>query len=91
MTMQEIETNRDLGLALIGFMDDNPRLQGRKINGYPVFGGQEELSKIVKRYDIKEIIVSFKNNGDTKKKEVRNLCTNIGVEVEVVQMKLMIG
>lgn len=91
MTMREIETNRDLGLFLVGFVDDNPRLHRRKIHGYPVLGGQEDLKEIINRYSIKEIIVSFKKNGGEKKKEIENLCLNMGVELEVGQMRLIIS
>ncbi len=29
---------------LLGFVDDNPELQGKKVNGYPVLGGCESLA-----------------------------------------------
>lgn len=91
MAVKEIETNTGLGLTLVGFIDDNPGMQRRKIQGYPVFGGQKELEKIIKKYSIKEIIVSFKEKGAEKRKEVRNLCLEIGAEVEVRQMRLVIS
>ena len=91
VTMREIETNRDLGLVLVGFIDDNSRKHRRKIMGYPVFGGQEGLEEIIKKYNVQEIIVSFKLNGEEKRKEVKNLCRSLGLEVEVTQMRLVIG
>jgi UDP-GlcNAc:undecaprenyl-phosphate GlcNAc-1-phosphate transferase len=91
MAMREIETNRDLGLALVGFIDDNPRKQKGRIMGYPVFGGQEELDRIIKKHNIQEIIVSFKENGEERRKEVKNICRKLGVEVEVKQMRLVIS
>jgi UDP-GlcNAc:undecaprenyl-phosphate GlcNAc-1-phosphate transferase len=91
MAMREIETNRDLGLALIGFMDDNPRVHGRKIQGYSVFGGKERLEEIIGKYDIKEIIVSFKQKGTEKKREIQEICLKMGVELKVEQMKLIIS
>jgi len=91
MAMREIETNRDLGLALVGFMDDNPKLHRKKIQGYNVFGGHDDLEEIIKKYDIKEIIVSFKKNGAEKKKEIQNLCLKIGTELEIGRMKLIIS
>ncbi|MCH8567127.1 MAG: hypothetical protein LAT67_02630 [Balneolales bacterium] len=30
---------------VIGFLDDNPALEGKRINGYPIFGGHWELEK----------------------------------------------
>jgi len=91
MAMREIETNRDLGMVLIGFIDDNTRIHGRKIEGYPVFGGQECLEKIIKKHNIEEIIVSFKKNGKEKRKEVNNLCRTMNVDVAVTQMRLVIS
>ncbi len=91
MVMREIETNRDLGMVLVGFIDDNTMIHGRKIQGYQVFGGQECLEKIIKEYNIEEIIVSFKKHGTEKKREVNNLCRNMDVNVEVTQMRLVIS
>ena len=91
MVMREIETNHDLGMVLVGFIDDNTRIHGRKIQGYQVFGGLERLEKIIKEHHIEEIIVSFKKNGKEKKREVNNLCRNIDVNVEVTQMRLVIS
>jgi len=91
MAVREIETNRELGLALVGFIDDNTRIHRSRIQGYPIFGGQKDLEEIIKKHEIKEIIVSFKEDGAEKKKEVRNLCLAMGVEVDIKQMRLVIN
>ncbi|MBW1999300.1 MAG: glycosyl transferase, partial [Deltaproteobacteria bacterium] len=91
MLIKEIETNRGLGIKLVGFIDDNIKLHRRKIQGYPVLGGQEDLGDIIKRHDIRRIIVSFKQNGIEKKRQIGALCQQMGAEVEVNQMKLIIS
>ena len=91
MAMKEIETNRDLGMTIVGFIDDNSMIHGRKIQGYQVLGGQEGLENIIKKHNIQEIIVSFKQNGKEKKREVNNLCRNIEADVNVTQMRLVIN
>jgi UDP-GlcNAc:undecaprenyl-phosphate GlcNAc-1-phosphate transferase len=91
MAMKELEMNHDLGLFLVGFIDDNPRIQNRKIKGYPVLGDQKDLKEIINKHNIKEVIVSFKENGLEKKKEIRNLCIKMGAEVEVKQMQLILS
>ena len=90
ITMKEIETNRDLGLALIGFVDDNPKFHNTKIHGYPVFGGQEKIQDIIKHYNIEEIIVSFKEDSAGKTKKIKKLCAKLGIELDVRRMKLVI-
>jgi UDP-GlcNAc:undecaprenyl-phosphate GlcNAc-1-phosphate transferase len=91
MAMREIETNRDLGMTIVGFIDDNARIHGRKIQGYSVLGGQEGLENIIKKHNIQEIIVSFKQNGKEKRREVNNLCRSIEADVNVTQMRLVIS
>jgi len=90
MVLREIETNRALDMAVVGFMDDNPRIQKRKIRGYPVLGGMEELGKVLSTYDIEEIIISFRENSSSKKRELRELCDKIGAEVAVKETRLTI-
>ncbi len=60
LALQEIENNKALGLKVIGFLDDNPSLWGKKLEGYPILGGLNHLVDAVKRHGVEEIIVSFK-------------------------------
>ena len=91
MVVQEIETNHSLGLSIVGFIDDNPLKAGKQIHGYPVLGGHEQLSEIVKKNQIKEIVVSFRHNGSEKKKEIAKWAGNYGLDVSVSLMRLVIG
>jgi len=90
MVVREIETSNGCGRYLVGFLDDDPMKKGKKIDGYPVFGGEERLDEIIAKYDIKEIIVSFKRNGPEKKKEVEGVCARMGLDVTVTRMRLII-
>jgi UDP-GlcNAc:undecaprenyl-phosphate GlcNAc-1-phosphate transferase len=89
--LKEIQNNPDLGLQLVGFVDDNPRLRGRKIKGYPVLGGGENLGEIIRAHDIKTVIVSFKRAGAEKASDIRALCDGLGVKADVRQMQVLIS
>jgi len=89
--LKEIQSNPDLGLQPVGFLDDNPRLRGRKIKGYPVFGGGESLGEIVRAHDIKTIIVSFKRAGAEKASDIKTLCDRLDMKVDVRQMQVLIS
>jgi len=91
LTLKEIGNNSNLGLQAVGFIDDNPRLHGSRIQGYPVLGGIEELERLIRKHDIRKIIVSFKQNGEERAKEIRSLCLGRGLEVDVRQMKVVIS
>ncbi len=90
MTMREIETNQSLGMTLTGFMDDNPALKGRKIRGYAVFGGAADLKEVIIKRKIQEIIISFRENSAEKKAEIQCLCSDMGMDVKIKEMKLHI-
>jgi UDP-GlcNAc:undecaprenyl-phosphate GlcNAc-1-phosphate transferase len=61
LVMQEIERNEGLGLALVGFIDDDIRKQDKRFLGYPVLGGKDRLKEIVDVYGITEVIISFRS------------------------------
>jgi len=90
MVLREIETNRDLGLTVAGFMDDNPRIQRTSLRSYPVFGGFKDLERIIADQKIQEIIISFKMNSSEKRREIKRWCEEMGVDVEVKEMRLTI-
>jgi UDP-GlcNAc:undecaprenyl-phosphate GlcNAc-1-phosphate transferase len=89
--LKEIQSNPDLGLQLVGFVDDNSRLRGRKIKGYPVLGSQSDLEDIIRRSDIKKVIISFRQKGEEKAEEIRTLCRSLGTEIDVKLMRLTIS
>jgi UDP-GlcNAc:undecaprenyl-phosphate/decaprenyl-phosphate GlcNAc-1-phosphate transferase len=89
--LKEIQSNPDLGLQLVGFVDDNSRLRGRKIKGYPVLGGQSDLEDIIRGNDIKKVVISFRHNGEEKAQEIRTRCRNLGAEIDVKLMRLTIS
>ncbi len=91
MVVRELETNGLLGLSLVGFIDDSPMKKGKTIHGYPVLGGADRLEEIINKYQIQEIIVSFKVNGAEKKKEIKKWCVAKGLDVSVSQMHLTIS
>ena len=90
MALKEIETNREMGLNPVGFVDDNIRIHRRRVKGYPVLGGQDQLAEIIKAYGVRKIVVAFREKGLEKRRELRGLCADLGLEVDVVQMRLII-
>ncbi|MFZ2630066.1 MAG: hypothetical protein WAZ60_01480 [Desulfosalsimonadaceae bacterium] len=89
MAVREIETNGGLGLFVVGFIDDDPMKKGKKIHGYPVFGGKDRIEAIARKYGIAEIIVSFKDNGEEAKKDMKRLCMRMGSDISVARMQVL--
>ncbi|MEE9611006.1 MAG: hypothetical protein V3W19_07120, partial [Desulfatiglandales bacterium] len=72
--MQEIERNANLGLALVGFIDDDIRKKDMRFLGYPVFGGKDRLKEIVDEYGVSEVIISFRNMDETALESFKKEC-----------------
>ncbi len=81
LVMQEIEGNRTLGLALVGFIDDDMGKQKRRFLGYPVFGGKDSLREVVHKQKITEIIVSFRNIDKEAMNSLKKDCRALGVNL----------
>jgi len=91
MALKEIETNKALGLSPVGFIDDNVRLHGKRLKGYPVFGGSGKLEEVISKNNIKEIIVSFRQGGEERAREILALCSSSEKDVKVRQMKITLN
>jgi UDP-GlcNAc:undecaprenyl-phosphate/decaprenyl-phosphate GlcNAc-1-phosphate transferase len=64
LVLRELMQNPGLGLRPIGFLDDNPRLQGRVVHGLPVLGSITDLRSILDAQSIACLIVSRDISGD---------------------------
>ena len=53
---------RDAGIDIVGFLDDNPDLQGKFVKGKPVLGTISEMKEIKDRYEIEAAYCPLGNN-----------------------------
>jgi UDP-GlcNAc:undecaprenyl-phosphate GlcNAc-1-phosphate transferase len=81
LVMQEIEGNKNLDLALVGFVDDDIGKQNRRFMGYPVLGGKDSLKEIVDRYGISEVVISFRNMDKVALNSLKKECSALGVNL----------
>ncbi|MGH2568988.1 MAG: nucleoside-diphosphate sugar epimerase/dehydratase, partial [Bacteroidota bacterium] len=68
LASHRIVNDDSLGLTVLGFLDDKPEMEGKRVNGYPVFGGHWKIPQIMKKYRVDQILVSC----DTLPNEVLN-------------------
>lgn len=58
LALRELRQNAALGFHAVGFIDDDPSLQGRLIGGIPVYGGGEQLAALLEEKRIEALIVA---------------------------------
>jgi FlaA1/EpsC-like NDP-sugar epimerase len=60
LVLREIARNRDLGLAPVGFLDDDPRKRGLRIDGVRVRGDtQRDLPRILEEAEPDEVVLAI--------------------------------
>jgi FlaA1/EpsC-like NDP-sugar epimerase len=68
--LRTIRYNPALDYHIVGFIDDRPYVQGRRIGGVPVVGTCDDLPQLVKRHGIQEVLIM---SGDLPGRQVRRL------------------
>src|ERR1041385_2455442 len=58
LTLQQVLNDDRLNLTPAGFLDDNPQLEGKHVNGYEVYGGHWKLPRLLKKINIDQILIS---------------------------------
>lgn len=66
----------------VGFLDDNPALEGKIFNGYPVFGGQWKLQKLITEQAIDEIVLCSENIKSETMRRMRIIAKKNNVSIK---------
>ena len=61
LLLREILNNHQLNVKPVGFVDDDPLKKGKKLHGYPIFGGLEEVDAIARRHRLQGLFVAFRS------------------------------
>ncbi len=56
---KETLANPQLGLRLIGFVDDDPEKRSLRLCGLPVLGSLQEMPAVIQRYNVRELIIAM--------------------------------
>jgi UDP-GlcNAc:undecaprenyl-phosphate GlcNAc-1-phosphate transferase len=81
LTLQRILASNGNTLAPVGFLDENPQLEGKVINGYRVYGGHWKLAGLLKKIDIDEIILSIEEMRPEVMRRLRQIAGEHGVTI----------
>jgi UDP-GlcNAc:undecaprenyl-phosphate GlcNAc-1-phosphate transferase len=79
--LQELRSNPALGRRVIGFLDDDTMKQKTRVQGLPVFGGVEALTRVLESRGVQEVIVATSKLPEERFIEVSHVCAGAGVMV----------
>jgi FlaA1/EpsC-like NDP-sugar epimerase len=84
MTVRELQTNKQIGLMPVGFVDDDPLKQGRKIHGVHVLGPLNALPEIVAAKKAKEVIIAMPMAPGPVIRQVVHLCRDARIPTKTI-------
>ncbi|MBI4039376.1 polysaccharide biosynthesis protein [Candidatus Daviesbacteria bacterium] len=94
----ELKRRPSLGYEVVGFVDDDPKKQGKKIKGLPLLGNIRQLASIVHQYKIEEVLIAIPSAQGSQIREIVTQCQNAQVIfrivpriLEIIQGKVHIG
>jgi len=70
------------GVHPVGFLDDDPNLERRTLNGHPVYGGHWRLELLINRMGINEIFITTENIKPEILKRLRSTAVRKGISLK---------
>ncbi len=84
LLLRDIENQPDLGMHVVGFLDDDPAKRGMTIRAARILGPTSALEEVVAEYGVDEIFVAIPSLSPVRKREVLDLCTSAGVKTRII-------
>ena len=88
LLLRELLNNRELGYAPVGFMDDDPKKQGKVIHGFRVFGGNGILGKIISDHQIEQLLISTPRISAERLAEIARECEARNIELKRMSIRI---
>ena len=83
MVARELLNNSSLNLTPVGFIDDSPFKQNLTVYGVPVLGRRRDIPRIVKEYQVEEIIIAIPSANGRTIREIMDICRQTQARVRI--------
>ena len=85
MVVREIKRNKALNYNPVGFIDDDPKKRGVRIQGVSVLGARGRIRNLILENDVKEIIVAIPAIDVADLSEIAKVCNEYGISYRRVK------
>ncbi len=83
ITKRTIENDVLINYTIIGYIDDNIKMKGTRLEGVKIFH-TSQLTKIIQDEGVTQLIIAIQNPDKESRKEVVDICLNQKVKVQQV-------
>jgi UDP-GlcNAc:undecaprenyl-phosphate GlcNAc-1-phosphate transferase len=88
LLLRELRNNRELQLAPVGFLDDDPAKSGKVIHGLRVFGGNGDLRAVCSQHEVDEVVISSMKMTEERIQEVLRTCSERQIAVKRMRITM---
>ncbi|MGZ5439066.1 MAG: polysaccharide biosynthesis protein, partial [Candidatus Aminicenantales bacterium] len=69
---------------IVGFIDDNLKQVGKRVQGIPVLGSTAQIPAITRKLGVQEAIITIANASSRELRRIIDLCTKAGLKTRIV-------
>ena len=88
LLLRELQNNRALKYAPVGFVDDDPAKSGKVIHGLKVYGGNGDLSALCRQQEVDEVLISSTRMTDERLQEILIFCQEQAIAVKRMRITI---
>ncbi|GMQ27751.1 nucleoside-diphosphate sugar epimerase/dehydratase [Algoriphagus confluentis] len=71
-------------LNIVAFFDDDPKKEGKNIDGKRIFKGLDQLERLSNEFNIKDLIIAVRYLSVSRKNQIIDECLRLNVSVSIV-------
>jgi UDP-GlcNAc:undecaprenyl-phosphate GlcNAc-1-phosphate transferase len=75
-------------LTPVGFIDEDPLLEGKSVRGYPVYGGHWKIERVLRKFNVDEIVFVEDHVLPEIQRRIQKLATAYGIALRRIRLSL---
>jgi FlaA1/EpsC-like NDP-sugar epimerase len=84
LVLKELQHRTDLGMSVVGFVDDDAEKKRKSIQGVRVLGDTTCIPEIARTYAVDEAIITIANASSKDIRRIVDICQGAGIKVRIV-------
>jgi UDP-GlcNAc:undecaprenyl-phosphate GlcNAc-1-phosphate transferase len=88
LVLRELLAGSGDNVRIVGFIDDDPRKNGNRVNGYAVLGGFSALAVLVKSASVDAVVISTRSLTPERLNNLQLLCADANVGLTRLRVHL---
>lgn len=84
IAQEAIKNDSKSQMNIVAFLDDDTKKEGKNIDGKRIFKGLVDLEKLVKQFNITDLIIAVRDLSIHRKNEIIDECLRLNVSVSMV-------